>query len=76
MDVKIKRIDDLRPSGYREIVADIDFSDDDEVIKDFGAERCVKALDESEIYEALGGWEAVKSFYSDEIDELLEKKDN
>jgi hypothetical protein len=73
MDVKIKGIE-MRAGYNREIEADIDFVDDDEVIKDFGAERCVKALDETELYEKLGGWENARKFYADAIDELLEKE--
>lgn len=71
MDVRIKSIDSLSVGRGYGIEADIEFEDDEQVIKDFGAERCAKALDETELYAALGGWENAKKFYEDEIEELL-----
>lgn len=75
MEVQIKSIDNLKVDYRgRGMVADIDFVDDDDVIKEFGAESCVKALDETEVYAAQGGWENAKTFYAEEIEELVEAR--
>ncbi len=76
MVVKLERIDSIETgltrSGRRVIEADIEFDDEEDIIEEFGAQKCVEALDETEVYKALGGWDNAKNFYAEEIQEEIE----
>ena len=77
MNVRVDRIDsmEIRKSSYSSwIDLEVEFTDDDEVIQGFGAQACVDALDETKVYDALGGWKNAKDFYAEEIEEMIEAK--
>lgn len=68
MTVKIDSIEISRADRYGNIEAEIEFHDQDQLIKDIGVSDCVLALDTDDILDEIG-WEAVKKKFADEIKE-------
>lgn len=74
MEIRLDRIDDLRVNTYtKALVADIEFSDNSEVINSFSINEIINAVSEESLLKEIG-WEKVKEFFSSDIEELIEAK--
>ena len=75
MTAYVQKINGINPPSHsRYFEVDLDFEDEQEVVRNIGIETCVEAFDENDIYAELGGWDSAKEFYADAIADSIDEE--